>query len=225
MPPNLREHLGYDATDMANRDNVSELNARKPVAEITSAFSKMKMEKWPKMEHKPINMQADLINIEKVLAAPASASPIYSTNSIAKSSIKGIGADDQSSLILREQSTDSINKNQTPSTVCIDNKSPVFITHVQDHRTVFVHPENEKAKWLELIEAIKQYGKNAGHLNTIPCVGDIVLAFSQNYDSFARAAIKKKRSTEQIVMVDFLDYGFTEVVKIADGKFDEPFCR
>lgn len=220
MPASLSEQLGYDATDMANRDSVSELNSRKPIAEVTSAFSKMKMEKLPKMEHKPINMQADLINIEKVLAAPASNTPINSTYGTAKSSIKG--SDDQSSFILRKKSTNSLTKNQTPSTVSIGNKSQVFITHVQDHRTVFVHPENRKTKWLELIEAIKQYAKSASHLNAEPCVGDIVLVFSQNCDSFARAAIKKKRSSEQILMVDFLDYGFTGIVKQAEGKFD-PF--
>lgn len=219
MPASLSEHLGYDATDMANRDNVSELNARKPIAEVTSAFSKMKMDKLPKMEHKPINMQADLINIEKVLAAPALTTPIHSTNGVAKNSIKEIRSDDQSSLIVGKQSTNSM-KNQTPSTVSIGNKSQVFITHVQDHRTMFVHPENQKTKWLELIEAIKEYAKSASHLNTEPCVGDIVLVFSQNCDSFARAAIKKKRSIGQIFMVDFLDYGFTEIVKQADGKLN-----
>lgn len=218
MPASLSEHLGYDATDMANRDNVSGLNARKPIAEVTTAFSKMKM--VPKIEHKTINMQADLINIEKVLAAPSSITPIHSKNGIAKSSNKGIGSDDQSSLILRKKSTNSIITNQSPSTVSIGNKAQVFITHVQDHRTVFVHPEKLKAKWLELIEALKQYAKTASHFFKEPCVDDIVLVFSQNCDSFARAVIKKKRSSEQIFMVDFLDYGFTEIVKQADGKFN-----
>lgn len=225
MPASLSEHLGYDATDMANRDNVSELNARKPIAEVTRAFSKMKMENLPKMEHKPINMQADLIKIEKVLAAPASATPAHSTNGIEKSLIKGIELDDQSSLILRKQSNHSITKNQTPSTVTIVNKSQVFITHVHDHRTVFVYPENQKVKWLVLIEAIKKYAKSASHFNAEPCVGDIVLVFSQICHSFARAAIKRKRSIEKIFMVDFLDYGFTEIVKQADGKFDPFFSK
>lgn len=226
MPASLSEHLGYDATDMANPENVSKLNVRKPIAEVTSVFSKMKLEKLPKMEHKPINMQADLINIEKVLAAPASTTPIHSTNGVAKNSIKEIGSDDQTSLIVGKKLTNSMTTNQAPSTVSIGNKSQVFITHVQDHRTVFVHPENQKIKWLELIEAIKQYAKSASHWNTEPCVGDIVLVFSQNCDSFARAAIKKKRSIGQIFMVDFLDYGFTEIVKQSDGEFKFiPICK
>lgn len=106
---------------------------------------------------------------------------------------------------------------QSPNTVAIGNKSRVFITHVLDARTVFVHPEEKKKDWLEIMEVVQKFAKDSEYLIEIE-VGDIVLIHSESSDSYGRALIKKKRSSDKKIMVEFLDYGFTEIVEQSAAK-------
>lgn len=79
-------------------------------------------------------------------------------------------------------------------------------------------PSCEVVQWKNLLERVDKYAKNAQPLSKPPHVGYVVLAKPKTSDLYSRALIKKIRAIDQLAKVEFMEYGFTEVISFAEMK-------
>lgn len=106
----------------------------------------------------------------------------------------------------------------SPSVKSIQSQTNVTIVHVDKHDVVYVVPTAELAKWKKVVNDINDYAKEAENLKRQPEIGFIILAKSKISDLFLRGIVTKIRSTDEIAKVEFLEYGFTDIVKFAEMK-------
>lgn len=109
-------------------------------------------------------------------------------------------------------------QNFKPSVQAIRQTMHVLIVHVANHQTVFVIPSCMVEEWLALIVRTNQYAKEAENLQKPPEVGYIVLAKQKSNGTYSRAMIKRIKAQDEIAKVEFLEFGFTEVVNFTDLK-------
>lgn len=105
-----------------------------------------------------------------------------------------------------------------PSTSVIQAKTKVCIVHVENHKTVFVVPCNQIEQWEELIKKSNAYAQTAKVLKNPPESGYIVLAKAKNCNDYGRCLVKRIRQQDQIAKVEFIEYGFTDIINFSEMK-------
>lgn len=218
----------FDATDAIG--SVSEHSAQsdspqltqEQVFKLSKELNKMHIEgKNPK-----IDMKSNLSEIEEATSTTP-ASP--GTPAKAKShEPKPIVADDNVSvqsevkampkqrMVLTPPPKNERNFN--PSVKSIRPHMHVTIVHVENHYAVHVVPTEDYQKWQNLIKEIHEYASAAENLKRPPEIGFIICAKPKISDFFERGIITKIRSQDEIVKIEFLEYGFSEVVKFTEIK-------
>lgn len=105
-----------------------------------------------------------------------------------------------------------------PSMEVIQPRMKVFIVHVENHKTINVIPCAGYEQWQQLIKKTNEYASHAKALKNPPEIGYIVLAKPKNCNNYGRCLVKKIRTKDEFAKVEFLEYGFTEVVNFSDLK-------
>lgn len=95
-----------------------------------------------------------------------------------------------------------------PSAVALTSSARVFITYVEDHCNIYVHPDAKKILWQEFNERLNRSWEGAAFLSKTPEIGYIVMARSENSDTFARARILKIRSKDNVAKAEFLVFHY-----------------
>lgn len=109
-------------------------------------------------------------------------------------------------------------KHFNPSVKIIQSQSKVLIVHVENSNTIFVISSELAKNWMHLIKSMEEHAKIAQCLKNPPEAGHIVLAKSRIGDTFQRGLIKKVRTKDQVAKVEFMEYGFTDIVHFNDMK-------
>lgn len=81
-----------------------------------------------------------------------------------------------------------------PSAVPLIEDQRVIITHIKDHRTIFVHPHARIDEWKESSERMERLWRKCEPLKKEPEAGHIVLAAMNNEGGFARAIVMRVRA-------------------------------
>lgn len=108
--------------------------------------------------------------------------------------------------------------NYSPSVQAIQPKSNVFIVHVEDHRNVFVIAASDIDKWTQLVERAGRQAATASCLQKSPEMGFIVLAKPENSELYSRACVKNVHNAKMLAKLEFIEYGFVEIVKFGEIK-------
>lgn len=215
----------FDATDAIG--SVSEHSAqsdspnltREQISKLTTTLNKMQIDaKNPKMD-----MKSNLSEIEEVLnetptksVTPAKAETHAPKPTIVDDEVKSTKSEVRSVATPKQRMvlTPPPKKQQhfNPSVKSIRPQMHVTIVHVENHNTVFVVPTEDYKKWAELIKEVNEYTSVAENLKRAPEVGFIILAKPKICDSFSRGIITKVRTQDKIAKVEFLEYGFMDVV-------------
>lgn len=220
----------FDATDAIG--SVSEHSAvsdspkltQEQLIKLTSSLNKMQIEH----QNPQIEMKSNLSEIEEVLTVK-SATPvktpakteahvqkqIINGNSNSKSEVKGVETPKQRIVL-----TPPPKKQQhfCPSVKAIQSKMHVKIVHVQSHNIVFVVPSAEFKKWTDLINEVNENASEAENLKRPPEVGFIIMAKPKISDLFSRGLVTKTRAQDEIAKVEFMEYGFSDIVKFSEMK-------
>lgn len=221
----------FDATDAIG--SVSEHSAqsdspnltREQITKLTTTLTKLQIEtKNPK-----IDMKSNLSGIEEVSTVPptTSATPTKAETvapkptivddevKSAKSEVKSVAMPKQRVVLTPPPKKQ---KHFNPSVKSIRPQMHVTIVHVEKHNTVFVVPTEDYEKWAKLIKDVNEYASTAEDLKRTPEIGFIILAKPKICDSFSRGLITKVRSQDKIAKVEFLEYGFTDIVNFSEMK-------
>lgn len=91
-----------------------------------------------------------------------------------------------------------------PSIVLLDKDERVFVTHVEDHRVIFVYPHRRYNEWQNWIEKIDRSSQKCVPLKNAPKVGHVILAQCKTADVSARAVVTRVRADKNMAKVDFL---------------------
>lgn len=91
-----------------------------------------------------------------------------------------------------------------PSIVLLEKDDRVFITHVEDHRVIYVYPHRRYNEWQNWIERIDRSSQKCATLKNAPEIGHIVLAQCKTADVCARAIVTRVRADKNMAKVDFL---------------------
>lgn len=91
-----------------------------------------------------------------------------------------------------------------PSVEAITVDKRVFITHIEDHRTIYVYPHARFDHWQDLVNKIDKIGKKGEPLSKPPAIGHIVAAKSDQDRHYGRALITRLRASEKLARVEFL---------------------
>lgn len=227
----MASESGFDATDAMG--SVSEHSVqsdpvqltREQVTKLTSSLNKMQIE--PKQQ--PTNSKPSLSEIEEVSSTP-SATPAKNIPREKPAHVETIDENANykagSEVKKPEPVTNHVvltpppKKQQhfNPSVKIIQNQMKVVIVHVANSQTVYVVPSEELEKWKKFIETTKNHAKTAPILKSPPEVGYIILAKPQIGDSFLRGLVTKIRTKDQVAKVEFMEYGFTDIVPFSDMK-------
>lgn len=234
-PNVIGQMVGYDAIDTAKLNGSSDqLTTKEQIVKVTEVLSDLQLDKKPKVVSTDIPAQTitKKNDVEGVPAAPPTTPQLTADSppcsKLSKEMSSGLFLNRKSSTFSQKSNNTSLAPvpasaptplpAQAPSAIAIENNSNVFITHFTDPHTVYVHPVEDRGKWLELTTKINKYAKVAEELKCDPTVGDIVLIQSKKVDSFARGLIKKTRSADKKLMVELLDYGMTDVISQSSAK-------
>lgn len=227
----------FDATDAIG--NVSEHSAVSDIPNLTREQIAKLGQELNKMQIEPKNPQNDLKNNSlseigevqptpiptPVQSAPAKAEAVtHAPKAVvddnasvksAKSEVKSVASPKQRMVLTPPPKKQ---QNFNPSVKSIQPQMHVTIVHVAQYDTVYVVPTDDFEKWQKLIKEVNEYTKEAESLKKPPEVGYIILAKSENDDSFARGVIQKVRSDKEIAKVEFLEFGSSYTVKFSDMK-------
>lgn len=218
---------GFDATDAIG--SVSERSTRSDstlsrgkIAKLTTTMDKMQIE--PKVEKS--DNKSSLTEIREV----PSTSPAISVKNVRQPTVEKVDENAnycaQNEVKKAEKPKSHVvltpppkkQKHFNPSVKCIQNQMKVVIVHVEDSQTIYVIPHNELDYWKRFIDSTNKYAEIAKNLEKPPENGFIILAKPKNCDSYSRGLVKKIRSQDRIAKVEFLEHGFTDVVKFSDMK-------
>lgn len=220
---------GFDATDAIG--SVSEHSAlsetvqlsREQIVNITNNFDKMQIEGASKIQK--LNLKTSLSEIEEVLSTPP-ITPKKTNQEIIANAAKPVGNVKVGVPIEAERVDPPMvlspppKKQQSfkPSVKVIESQAQVIIVHVENHQTVFVVPITRQNEWKELIDRTNGHAGAAESLRKPPQAGYIILAKPKISDAFSRGLIQKIRTQDEIAKVEFMEYGFTDIVKFSDMK-------
>lgn len=237
---------GYDATDALG--NMSESSApsestsmtKEQITQLTKSLNKIQLDNQLKNQRK--ELKASLTEIAEVLSTPPATpkkvqkeivQPVPKVDENANYTVASAVAKQPLLVNLSPEPVKVIpepakvpvpsppapkKKNYNPSMRVIQSKAHAIIVHVENHQTVYVVPTDEQKEWQELIDRTNKYAREAEPLKKAPEPGHIVLAKPKIGDAFSRALIKRVRTQDEIAKAEFLEYGFTEIIKFADMK-------
>lgn len=95
-----------------------------------------------------------------------------------------------------------------PSVVPLTDNQRVFITHVVDHRTLYVHPHGQYSEWQESCDRLQRLWTKCEPLNKEPEAGHVLLGELKDEGGFARVVVQKVRSEHQKARVEFMVSSF-----------------
>lgn len=219
---------GYDATDALG--NISEHSApsdsapmtQEQVMKLTNSLNKMQLDGT--LKNRRVELGASLSEIGEVLSTPPvtpqkvnvqSAPKVDENGNLAATAnaVKPINVLPKPKQVVPQTLTPpKKQKNYNPSTRVVQSKAQVVLVHVENHQTVFVVPHFEIKEWQELSERTGKYAKEAKKLKNPPELGHIVLAKPKLSETYLRGLIKRIRTQDEVAQVEFLEYGFTDIV-------------
>lgn len=222
----------FDATDAIG--SVSEHSAQsdspqltqEQVLKLSKELNKMQIEG----KHPKIDMKSNLSEIQEVLTAtpatpaspatPAKAKaqepkPIVDDDASAKSEVTGTATPKQR---MRLTPPPKKQQNFSPSVKSVQSEMHVTIVHVDGHDSVHVVPTDDYNKWKDLVKEVHEFAGAAETFKRPPEVGFIILAKPKICDFFSRGIVTKVRAQDEIAKVEFLEYGFMDIVKFSDMK-------
>lgn len=222
---------GFDATDAMG--SVSEHSlpsdsvplSRDQVTKLASSLNQLQIES----KHQPTNSKPSLSEIEEVLSTPP-ATPVKKIIPEIPAHVEAIDENANYKARSEVKQPEPVNNHVVltpppkkqqhfnPSVKIIQTQMKVVIVNVENSQTVHVVPSEELEKWKKFIETTKNHAKTAPILKNPPEVGYIVLAKPQIGDSFLRGLVKKIRNKDQVAKVEFMEYGFTDIVRFTDMK-------
>lgn len=223
---------GFDAPDAIG--SVSEHSVqsdavhltREQITKLTGTLKELQIE----TKAQKVDIKSNLPEIEEVLRTP-SATPAKTVqqqhkspkvdkidenaNHVARSEVK------QPELPKRHVVLSPPPKKQQnfyPSVKSIEAQMRVVIVHVEDSQTIFVIPSDKLGNWKKFNQAMNQHATVAERLKNPPEAGHIVLAKPKIGDSYSRGLVLKIRTQDEIAKVEFMEYGFIDVVKFTDMR-------
>lgn len=223
-------NTSFDATDAIGSVSEHSIQSdsaqltREQVVKLTNTLNNLQIES----KNQKLDLKPGLSEIEEVCSTPSAVNikKVSQTNDLPKTSDQNNNSNALSEVKSASPPKQSISlspppkkqKNYNPSVKLIQPQMNVAIVHVEGYETIFVVPMAAIEEWTNLNEIVNQHGNVAGHLKNAPEVGFIVLAKPKTSDSYARGLIKKIRAQDAIAKVEFLDYGFTDIVPFAEMK-------
>lgn len=223
----------FDATDAIG--SVSEHSAqsdspnltREKILKLSSSLNKLQIEaKNPKIEMKSSLSEIDEVPTATSVTPAKSATPVKANThptskptvdntASTKSEVKGTVTPKQRMVLTPPPKKQ---QNFNPSVKSIRSQTHVTIVNVENYDVVNVVPTDDYKQWTELIKEVNEYGSEAENLKRPPEIGFIILAKPKDCDSYSRALITKIRGQDEIAKVEFLEYGFTGIVKFTEMK-------
>lgn len=218
---------GFDSIDAIGSvsDKVSEHSlqsevgamTKEQIAKLTTSLNKLQIEANTKVQQK--DMKSSLAGIEEVLSTPPSTpTKKIDNNSNYSMPVNEVPVREKPKVQVVLTPPSKKAKNFKPWIQSIQTKIGVLLAHVEDHKTVFVIPSYEVEQWTTLINRVNEHASYAKPLKNPPEIGHVVLVKPKASDLYSRALIKKIRAQDEVAKVEFMEYGFTEVIKFTEMK-------
>lgn len=235
---------GYDATDANGNivdSNISENSApsdsvpmtKEQITKLTTSLKQMQLENTLKNQRPEFKASLTEVNeamhtptvTPKTLQPKGIVQPVANipkidenANYTASSPVKPVDASPKVAKVVVPPPSPKKSKNFNPSMRVVQSKAQVILVHVENHHTVFVVPSCSIKEWKELVDRSNEYAKIAKPLKNPPEPGHIILAKPKGSDTFSRALVKRTRAQDKIAKVEFMEYGFVEVVRFTEIK-------
>lgn len=236
---------GYDATDAHGHivdSNISESSVpsdsvpmtKEQISKLTTSLKQMQLENTLKrsefkaslvevseaLQTPPVTPKKVIVPQPKEIVQPVANIPKVDENAnyTAPSTVKPVDASPEVPKVVVPPPSPKKPKNYNPSMRVVQSKAQVILVHVETHQTVFVVPSCSIKEWKELIDRTNEHAKVAKPLKNPPETGHIILAKPKDSDTFARALVKRTRAQDEMAKVEFIEYGFVEIVRFTEMK-------
>lgn len=223
---------GFDATDAIGSVSEHSIQSDSPqltreqIIKLSGTMHKLQIDD----KAQQVNIKSKVFEIEEVLSAPPATPPKKVQQENKPPPINKVDENANYSTHIEVKKPEppkshvvltpppKKQKHYHPSVKSIQVQMKVVIAHVEDSQNIFVVPSNEQENWKNFIDVTNKHVKMAECLKKSPEVGFIVLAKPKIGDSYSRGLVKKLRTQDEIAKVEFMEYGFTDVVKYTDMK-------